>query len=372
MSSRVKRAIPFGKKVINEFQAENVTFMAGSIAYQAFVSLLPLLILLFFVVSAVGDQALASRITTLTQSFLPPSARTLLGNAISGNVGGAGASIIGVVTLLWGSLKIFRGLDTAFSDIYDTESENSFTDQITDGLVVFVTLLLAIVASGAATTIFAYFQEIPFVGLLSPLLLVVSLVIAFSPIYYFFPDIDVSLREVLPGVVIAAIGWTLLQSLFQVYVSFSDKTAAYGILGAILILLTWLYFGGLILLLGAVVNAVIAGRTGDRSTSTEDTTGSAAAVHREADSKDGDFQRIQNEINRKSFAIILQDIGHEFEETNGLTVQLGTETKTLHPPEEIDVTLEAGEVPTSNSTLADNEGITIRAQWRRKPSDEES
>jgi len=263
MSSRLKRAVPFGKAVIEEFKTENVTFMAGSIAYQAFLSLLPLLILVFFVVSAVGDQNLADRVTTLTNSFLPRNAQQLLGNAISGNVGSAGASAIGVVTLLWGSLKIFRGLDTAFSEIYESTGENSIVDQITDGLVVFVALGLAIVAAGVATSIFAAFEWIPFIGLLSPLLLIVALVIAFFPMYYFFPDIDVSVREIVPGVAVAAVGWTALQSLFQVYVAYSSKTDAYGVLGAIILLLTWLYFGSLILLVGAVVNSVIAGRTGD-------------------------------------------------------------------------------------------------------------
>ena len=261
MSSRFDRVVSFGRKVLDEFRAENVTFMAGSIAYQAFVSLLPLL-----------RSRVARRLHRSATKRSPPRSRASPSRSCRGRparcsatrstgvAGSTGASVIGVVTLLWGSLKIFRGLDTAFSDIYDTEAENSFVDQLVDGLVVFVTVGLAIAAAGVATTVFALFEWIPFIGLLSPLLLVVSLTIAFFPIYYLFPDMDVSPRETLPGVAVAAVGWTLLQALFQVYVSFSSKTSAYGILGAILLLLTWLYFAGLVLLLGAVVNAVIAGR----------------------------------------------------------------------------------------------------------------
>ncbi len=90
-------------------------------------------------------------------------------------------------------------------------------------------------------------------------MLVGGLTIAFLPMYYFFPDVDVSVREVLPGVLVAAVGWAALQSLFQVYVALSSSSDSAGPIGAILLLLTWLYFGGLILLVGAVVNATRSG-----------------------------------------------------------------------------------------------------------------
>jgi len=58
-----------------------------------------------------------------------------------------------------------------------------------------------------------------------------------------------------PGVIVAAIGWAALQALFQIYVAISSSSESAGPIGAILLLLTWLYFGGLILLVGGVVNA---------------------------------------------------------------------------------------------------------------------
>ena len=365
MSSRFDRVVPFGRKVLDEFRAENVTFMAGSIAYQAFVSLLPLLVLVLLAVSTVGDEQVAAQVTSLTQSFLPRAARTLLGNALDESSGTTGASVIGVVTLLWGSLKIFRGLDTAFSDIYDTEAENSFVDQLIDGLVVFVTVGLAIAAAGVATTVFALFEWIPFIGLLSPLLLVISLTIAFFPIYYLFPDMDVSPRETLPGVAVAAVGWTLLQALFQVYVSFSSKTSAYGILGAILLLLTWLYFAGLVLLLGAVVNAVIAGRVGDEAASSPDERPAVTAdtrSTREAIEPGDNSQRVRNEIRRASFAEIVQEIGREFDGDGDATVSLGTDTVTLHPPSTVDASIEASAPEGDREDDAD-ESLTISARW---------
>ena len=261
----LERAGALARRVVAEVRAENVPFMAGSIAYQAFVSLVPLVALVFVAAAVAGDAALADRVIAMTGSFLPPSAQRLLRNYIVGDVdGGSGVSVIGVVTLVWGTLKIFRGLDTAFSEIYDTEARNSLVDQLKDGLVVLVALGAAFGLAVAATTVFAVLN-VPFVGLFTPLLLVVGLSVAFLPMYYRFPDVDVTVRQVVPGVVVAAVGWTVLQSLFQVYVAATGKTSAVDVVGAIVLLLTWLYFSGLVLLVGAVVNAVLAGRREDDS-----------------------------------------------------------------------------------------------------------
>ena len=251
----------FGKQVYGEFKEENVTFMAAAITYQAFISLIPLLVLLFFLLTLVGDQSLANRVVNMTESFLPASAQRLLRQSISGSTASVGASIIGVVTLVWGAFKIFKGLDTAFSEIFDTESQNTFVDKFKDGAVVFVGLGGALLAAVVATAAFGVLN-VPFIGLLSPLLLVIGVSIAFFPMYYVFPDMDLSPTDVLPGVVVAAVGWAALQSLFQVYIALAGAGGASAV-GAVLILLTWLYFSSLILLVGAVVNAIRLGRAGD-------------------------------------------------------------------------------------------------------------
>lgn len=259
MGIDVRGAVPFAKSVATGISEKNVTFMAASIAYQAFISLIPLLVLVFFLVAFVGGEGLAQQVSSATEGFLPESGQVVLEEGIEGDTGSAGTSIIGLVVLLWGSLKIFRGLDTAFSEIYATTDENSIVSQVADGAVVFGTIGVALVAAGATSVVFAFFPDSLVVGLLNPLLLVVGLTIAFLPMYYLFPDVDVSVREVLPGVVVAAVGWAALQALFQVYVALSSSSDSAGPIGAILLLLTWLYFGGLILLVGAVVNATHSG-----------------------------------------------------------------------------------------------------------------
>jgi membrane protein len=303
MSNDRVRLTELPRAVVGEISEENLTFMAGSIAYSAFVSLLPLLILAFVFLTVVGDEQLATRAITATEGFLPNSAQQLLGDAITGADGGAAVSIIGAVTLGWGALKIFRGLDTAFSSIFDTEGRNSLVDQLRDGVVVFVALIVAIGAAIGAGGAFAAF-ELPYVGLLSPLLLVVVLTVAFFPMFYLFPDVDLPIRHVLPGTLFAAVGWTALEALFQVYVAFADKSDAYGVLGAVLLLVTWLYFSGLVLLVGATINAVLAGRTGEGEIDEKfDADPATAADRTAARIEETVAQRERRELERKRAAL---------------------------------------------------------------------
>ncbi|WP_335999509.1 YihY/virulence factor BrkB family protein [Halorientalis halophila] len=253
-----------GKEIARDFSGKNVTFMAAGIAYNAFVSLAPLLLLLLFVTSVVGRD-LERRIVEAAEGALPGPIADTFATVFQEGSGYASASIVGIVVLLWGTLKIFRGLDTAFSEIYETEAENSFLDQLIDGTVALVALVLAIVATIGATALFARFAaRVPYAGLLSPLIVVAGLVLAFTPMYYRFPDTDVQWRHVLPGVVFAAVGWALLQSLFQVYLAFSSGTAG-GVFGGVLVVVTWLYFSGLVLLTGAVINAVLGGHSSGKA-----------------------------------------------------------------------------------------------------------
>ncbi|WP_071391202.1 YihY/virulence factor BrkB family protein [Haloprofundus marisrubri] len=244
------------KATVQKVRDENLTFLAGSLAYNAFVSLIPLLLLLLLAAGTIGDEALTRRITVLTNEYLTPNAQELVTEAVTNTSGQTGLSVLGVLVLLWGALKLFRGLDVAFAEVYNTTDELSFLGQLRHGFVAFVTVAVSLFAVGLAGGVFAYLQ-LPFLHVLNPLLLLCGLSLAFLPMYYVFPSVDVRLAEALPGAVVAAGGWALLEIGFQLYAANAGQYEAYGVIGGVLLLVTWLYFSGLVLLVGAAVNAVI-------------------------------------------------------------------------------------------------------------------
>jgi membrane protein len=103
---------------------------------------------------------------------------------------------------------------------------------------------------------------VPYIDALSPLALIVGLTVIFLPLCYLFPSADVGLREAVPGAVVAALGWASLD-VFYTYVQAASQYEAYGVTGGVLLLVTWLYFSGFVLLFGVVINVVVAGRAAE-------------------------------------------------------------------------------------------------------------
>jgi membrane protein len=247
-----------------EMREENIAFMAGSIAYYAFISMLPLLLFALFVLSAVDNASLTAYLYSTTERVLTPHARQLLIESLDSTSARTGISVVSALTILWGTSRILRALDVAFSEIYGVEETKSVLAQARDAAIVAVALVAAIVVVVAAGVVFALVPDLPYPTVVNPLLLVLGLSLTFFPIYYVFPDVDVRPIEVLPGTVLAAVGWATLEAAFQGYVALAGRyEAVYGTLGSAFLLLVWLYFSGLVLLVGGVVNAVLAGRTLD-------------------------------------------------------------------------------------------------------------
>ena len=249
------------RETAREMHSNNLTFMAGSIAHSSFLSLLPLLLLMLIITTAVGNEILNEQVVSMTEQHLSPTGEALVFKALTEASERAGASLIGVVTLLWGMLRVFRGLSTAFDQLYG-ESYTGIGRQIVDGLVVFAAIAIATVGTGVGVTVLAA-TEHPVVRFLNPLVLVVGLMVAFYPIYYLFPSPSLDLLEPLPGTVVAAVGWVILEVVFGFYVSTTDTVSLFGLVGSMILLLVWLYGVAFVLLAGATVNIVIAGRHRD-------------------------------------------------------------------------------------------------------------
>lgn len=262
MRLRSSRSVAILRAMAAETTENHLTFMAGSLAFYAFLSLIPLFILAFIAASVVGGEAFAQQVTGLLESILTDSAREVLADVLTDPSGQTGASALGLLTLLWSALKLFRGLDIAFDAIYGVREAKSLPKQLRDAVIVLVAVGLAVGTVVLVGGVLALVPLFPAVEQFGALLLVVGLSVTFLPLYYFVPDVDLSVLEVLPGTVLAALGWAVTEFVFGFYVAYAGQYAAYGVVGGVLLVLIWLYYSCSVLLFGAVVNVVLAGRSG--------------------------------------------------------------------------------------------------------------
>jgi membrane protein len=81
---------------------------------------------------------------------------------------------------------------------------------------------------------------------------------AFAFIYRYGPSRWTKGTPIMPGAILAAVSWAILSGLFRLYVeNFGNYNKVYGAVGAVIILLLWLYMSSLVLLLGDQLNVTV-------------------------------------------------------------------------------------------------------------------
>lgn len=269
MNASAQRAITVTQSVIDGIRSEQVTFIAASLAYYAFISLIPLLLLTIVVGTAVGGDAFSNAVSEPVTSAVGGEAGSLVRDALTNESGQSGATIVSVLVLLWSGLKLFRGLDVAFSSVYRSPPSDGIVGQFRNGLLSLVAVAIGVALTVAIGSIISLsgiaivVGGVDVIGTIGTIAQLGGLTLTLLPLYYVLPGESVTVRKALPGAVFTAIGWTVLQTVFRIYAANAGSYAAYGAIGGVLLLVTFLYFGGLILLVGVVLNAALTGRLDD-------------------------------------------------------------------------------------------------------------
>ncbi len=247
-----------GRETVRVIRDRRITFLAAAIAYYAFISLLPAVLLAVAVASVVGGEPLVERVLALVDEFLTPTGRDSLKAALTSARGRSTATLLGAGVLVWSALRVVRGLDMAFSQVYGTDATLSIVEQVTRATIVLLSVGVGILAMIAVGGVLAALIP-PGWDVLGFGLLLAGLTAVFLPLYYYLPDAGLAVRDALPGAILAAVGWVILQWGFQVYAANATQFSLYGVLGGILLLLTWFYFAAILLLVGAAVNRALEG-----------------------------------------------------------------------------------------------------------------
>lgn len=232
-----------------------VSLLAASLAYFGFTSLLPVALLVVILLTAVGGDAVAERTLSVVSSVLGERLGSTVTDVVLAEEDRLPTTVVGLVVLLWSGLRLFRSTDRAFAAVYGERSAVSIPATFRNAVLVFLTNLLALALLGGVGIWLGLSGGV--VSAAAPVVLFAALVVVFLPMFYVFPRVGVSLREILPGTVFAAGVWAVASVGFRVYAVLS--TPAYGAAGTALLVLTWLYVGGFALLLGATLNAVLGG-----------------------------------------------------------------------------------------------------------------
>ena len=262
--------VAFVAAVIKKFGDDGAGQMAALIAYYGFVSLFPLLLVLVTVLGFVleGNPKAQTSVLESALGQFPIIGQQLQNNIHSLN-GSAGALVIGVVGLLLGGLGVVGATQNAFQQVWHIPRKRrpNFLSWRLRGLGLLAVLggllIVSTVIAGYVTA-----QTAGATAVIGGVLIALAFNLAlFGAAFRFLSPEEIPTRDLIPGVIVGAVVWQILQHIGGYYVEHVVRhaQATSGLFAFVLGLLAWLYLGGQITLLAAEVNVVRARRLWPRS-----------------------------------------------------------------------------------------------------------
>jgi YihY family inner membrane protein len=259
-------AIPVA--VIRKFSDDGAGNQATLIAYYAFVSIFPLLLLFTTVLGFVlqDNPKLQEDILNTALSELPVIGEQLRTQSLTGS---GMALAVGIVGTLLSGLGVTVAAQNAFAQVYAVPHKRrpDFFMTRVRGLLLLISLgglqILSTAISGLAAGGFGGKGTV-IGGLVLSLAVNATLFLA---VFRLLTHSSVPFRELWPGIVVATISWTALQALGGIYVAHVLRGAseAYGTFATVIGLIAWLYLGARVVVYSAEINTVLARRLWPRS-----------------------------------------------------------------------------------------------------------
>lgn len=256
--------------LIVKVKKDDVFALGAQLAYYLILSFFPFLM---FLITLIGFSNLNSmEIIDGLRTLLPSNVFDLTSATIVEVVENQHAGLLGVSIMLsvWAASSAFRAVIKGINKAYNVRENRSFIKISIIAIISIVALAFIIIITLAMLVFGSLIGELlktylPFDVLINKLwdmlrylVVVTSMIFIFAAIYRYAPATRISWREVFPGAIVTTIGWILASIGFSFYINnFNNYSRLYGGLGAVFVLMTWLYITSIIFILGGEINSVI-------------------------------------------------------------------------------------------------------------------
>lgn len=263
------------KDTFREFGEDKAPRLGAALAYYTIFSIGPLLLIAVAMAGLIfGQEAAQGKISAeLGKVFGSKMAESLeqMVQAAAKPKSGTIATIIGVITLMFGASGVFGQLKDALNTIWNVEKKKSegimgfVKDRFLSmamvlgiGFLLLVTLVLDTAVAAMGGYVAQYVGGEAVAHLLSLALSFAVAVVLFAAIFRVLPDLKIAWRDVGLGAVITAVLFVVGKWGLGVYLGKAAPGSAYGAAGSLVILLIWVYWSAQILFLGAELTQVYA------------------------------------------------------------------------------------------------------------------
>ena len=258
------------KNIISKIIEDEVPALASQLSYSLLLSFFPFLI---FLMTLLGYSSIDNEYVLLQlRGILPDNAYELVHNTVIDILSTRDSNLLSfsIVFTIWTASTGFRAVIKGINKAYDEKESRSIIRVYIISIISTLSLVFLIIVT-AFFLIFGqligiYLAEKLRMGSLFYLLwnimryiiIFTSLVITFGLMYKFIPSRKLKWKEVMPGSIFTTVGWIVTSIIFSYYVNnFANYSRVYGSIGAVIVLMVWLYLTSIIIILGGELNAFI-------------------------------------------------------------------------------------------------------------------
>ena len=243
--------------------------LASQLAYYLILSFFPFML---FLMTLAGFSSISSKqILGQLNVMIPRSVLELTQSTVVEIFDNQYTGLLGISILLtlWTASSAFKAIIKSINKAYNFKEERSFIKlsiiSMLGILALAVTIILALTALVFGNVIGDYIKSInPFYEIILIIwnifrytFILAIMISIFICVYKFAPAKKLVWKEVIAGSVFSTVGWVLVSFVFSFYIdNFNNYSRFYGSLGAVFILMTWLFLISIIFILGVEINFV--------------------------------------------------------------------------------------------------------------------
>jgi membrane protein len=268
------------------WKEDRASRLSAALAYYTIFSLAPLLVIVIAITGLIWEaDVVRTQLLNQIQSLVGAEGASFVADLIT-NTGSPAedivATIIGIITLLFGALGVFNELHNSLNIIWEVKEEKpkgflqtikkviidrllSFTMILGIGFLLLVSL---VISAGLSATQETIGNALPLseviLQIVNTVISIGVITILFALMYKFLPDAEIAWRDVWVGAFITSIFFSLGKTAIGLYLGNSAVASSFGAAGSLVLLLLWIYYSAQILFFGAEFTQVYANKYGSK------------------------------------------------------------------------------------------------------------
>ncbi|BAU64131.1 ribonuclease BN [Stanieria sp. NIES-3757] len=270
------------KETWQEWQEDNASRLAASLAYYTIFSLSPLLIIAISIAGSIfGEEAARGEIVGQIKGLVGTNGaeviETAIQNANQPDISNI-ASTISIVVLLFGASGVFAELQEALNLIWEVKAKPqqgiwgfirkrilSFSVVLGIGFLLLVSLIISAILSALNNYLSGLIPGLDVIWQIVNFIVSFAVTtVLFALMYRFLPDVKIRWNDVGIGAIITSLLFSIGRFILGAYLGGGSFGSTYGAAGSLVIILAWVYYSTQILFFGAEFTQVYAKRYGSR------------------------------------------------------------------------------------------------------------